>query len=96
MRISPMPVNKPQRLLTRVAWVDISRFDIETFSIMKGRQMSANAARQNREDLIAYLRRHDWTKAQAKAFVSRHESLLGEATYDDWEDPSVAHIEASA
>lgn len=58
--------------------------------------MSANIARPNREDLIAYLRRHDWTKAQARAFVSRHEDLLGDATYDDWEDLSVVYLEAQA
>ena len=58
--------------------------------------MSANVARPNRKDLIAYLRRHDWMAADAKDFVGRHADLIGTATYDDWEDLSVPYLEASA
>ena len=58
--------------------------------------MSANVARPNLEDLIAYLRRHDWTATEAKDFVARHAELIGKATYDDWEDLSVQYLEAQA
>ena len=46
--------------------------------------MAANVAVPNAKQLRAHLIEHHWTKAEAKAFIDRHASLIGEVTYDEW------------
>lgn len=64
--------------------------------MMEGYLMAANAALPNRKELIAHLRRHHWTTAEAKAFAHRHAELIGSLSYDDWEDLSREYAEANA
>jgi len=58
--------------------------------------MAANAAVPTRAQIVAHLREHHWTKADAKAFVERHSAMIGVASYDDWEDLSREFVEAEA
>lgn len=57
---------------------------------------AANAAVPTRAQIVAHLREHHWTKADAKAFVARHARTVGLATYDDWEDLGFEFVEARA
>ena len=42
--------------------------------------MTANAKVPTAEQVLGHLRKHDWTKADAEAFVARHADLVGIAT----------------
>jgi len=56
--------------------------------------MSANIAKPERTPLTEYLVSMGWTPRDAKLFIDRHWTLLGTATYDEWEDLSVEWAEA--
>lgn len=56
--------------------------------------MSANTAKPDRRPLTAYLVDLGWTPRDAKVFIDKHWTLLGTATYDDWEDLAASYLEA--
>ena len=58
--------------------------------------MSANISKPDRRPLTDYLVQHGWEPRDAKAFIDKHWTLLGTATYDDWEDLARAWVEAQA
>lgn len=53
--------------------------------------MAANIARPDRDELLRYLAINDWTDIEANEFVNAHAELIGQATFDDWEDLGVEY-----
>jgi hypothetical protein len=55
-----------------------------------------NSTAPERTPLTAHLVSNGWTERQAKQFIDRHWTLLGTATYAEWDELGAQYLEANA